>query len=468
MSTVRWTRSSTARSLPGESGYGARLAVTSGSAVITPPVGTPMAGYGVDAPRLAKAVRAPLKARCTILWMDGRPWVLLTADVLGYTHRFHEAVRGQVVDLGVATADFVFTATHTHNGPLIADDPTNYTLYTVADGSAEASAAAAYRTWLQDVLVALVAETLQRPRTACTLDYQVAAESFSINREGVGQAETAVPILVARRLDGRPVAVLFGYGCHPVAGGIRTSIDPDYPGVAAGLVEETLGVTAQFITGAAGDQDPPEDDRGWELSMELGRRLGNVVLGCLSEPGRPVSGPFVTALRDVELPLAVVEVGSLAASLADRLTQPDLPGWKRRHAEMLLDRLAAGEPLENAVRLPLQVLSFPATSEAPPLHLVFTGGELVSGYADLLRSHYGGDEGIWISAYANAVPAYLPTDELLARGGIHYACGWDDDHPLLPGGAACAYGLPGPFRRSDEPGGVEPTLVTAIDALIRH
>jgi hypothetical protein len=63
-------------------------------------------------------------------------------------------------------------------------------------------------------------------------------------------------VLVARSLAEDPLAVLFGYGCHPVSAGYQTLYDPDYPGEAVSWVEDLTGAFAQFLLGPAGDQDP--------------------------------------------------------------------------------------------------------------------------------------------------------------------------------------------------------------------
>src|SRR5581483_9220519 len=230
----------------------AGLAVSVGKADITAPVATPLAGYGVDVPRLSGGSHAPLYARCTVLWDGGSPNVVVTADTLGFGREVGQRIRTRVAALGVAQSDFILAAQHTHNGGALADELVPYIAYNVAANSAPSKAIQSYTSSLEDAIVALVDATLDGPPAECTLDYQFAGANFAFNREGLPYVERDVPILAARRaVDGVLLAVLFSYGCHPVAAGSQKLSDPDYPGVACALIEGATNAHAQFLPGPA-------------------------------------------------------------------------------------------------------------------------------------------------------------------------------------------------------------------------
>jgi neutral ceramidase len=443
------------------------MAVSFGKIDITPPAGLPLAGYDGAAPRLATGTHSPLWARCTILWDDGSPNVIVTVDVLAIGRAFNQSVRTQVEALGVAKSDFVLTATHTHNSPVLSDPIDPYILYNVPP--AGLPPIQAYTDTLKAAIVTLVTTTLAAPRTDCLLDYKVLQSNFSMNREGLSYVEHDVSLLVARNLTGTPVAVLFGYGCHPVAANAQKEYDPDYPGEAAKKIEDLTGCFAQFLTGAAGDQDPAGTHE-WTLRDTLGSNLGQAVVTGMGTVGRPVTGPLLTAYRDVTLPLDITDTPAnmavVRSMFTSRMTADGLGTYTGRHAQRMIAQIDA-HTFATTVPLPLQVWKLGGT---PTLRMLFSGGELVSGYAVYLRGLYGGTNGIWVSAYANEVPAYIPSDELLfINPGIFYACGWRPDFPGIGCGGQAVYGWLGRFR-GRPPGttttGVEQLLISNLTSML--
>ena len=58
-------------------------------------------------------------------------------------------------------------------------------------------------------------------------------------------------------LDGRPLAALVNYTCHPIfAGSASRLISPDYPGPMRRTVERETGATCLFLQGATGNMNP--------------------------------------------------------------------------------------------------------------------------------------------------------------------------------------------------------------------
>jgi hypothetical protein len=282
--------------------------------------------------------------------------------------------------------------------------------------------------------------------------------------------EHDVPVLVARDDAGRPVVVLFGYGCHPVAAGRQGEFDADYPGHAVATVEARTGAFAQFLLGPAGDQNPAELGE-WDHAHRYGVQLGLTVVRAVAEPGRPLSGPIGTSYTEVELPLdtpqGTDEWKGWREAYTARLEDFSKDAYYRRHAEVMLAELDHGA-VADAVPVPIQVWSLPGE---PDLRLALTGGELVCGYAVALRDAYGGSARLWVAGYANEVSAYLPTDELLfglPEGEYEaYEAGWNVDHPELGGGSMTLYNWIGHFRGKpgpDAPDGIEQILLAAVTA----
>jgi len=72
---------------------------------------------------------------------------------------------------------------------------------------------------------------------------------------GLGPIDPEIGVLRIDRLDGRPLAAVYNFACHPLFGDARGSITANFPGVASRVIEESLGhgATALFIQGAGGD-----------------------------------------------------------------------------------------------------------------------------------------------------------------------------------------------------------------------
>src|SRR5262249_5876263 len=175
---------------------------------------------------------------------------------------------------GIPHENVLVTYSHTHSAPLA----TPYLGGTVDAG---------YLGWLEETLGRLVAEAARRTRPG-TPAGAVGAVGFNGNRrlrapDGItmrpnprGFVDRRVPVLRLDRADapaapgtlgecplpqGDPVAVLFGYVCHPtVKGGDNYRYSGDYPGVARGLVErayraeapDEAGFRALFLPGCFG------------------------------------------------------------------------------------------------------------------------------------------------------------------------------------------------------------------------
>jgi hypothetical protein len=71
----------------------------------------------------------------------------------------------------------------------------------------------------------------------------------------VGTMDPEIGILRIDRLDGRPLAVVYNFACHPYITVPRGGVTADFPGFASAVIEENLGngAMAIFLQGAGGD-----------------------------------------------------------------------------------------------------------------------------------------------------------------------------------------------------------------------
>ena len=83
------------------------------------------------------------------------------------------------------------------------------------------------------------------------------------------------------------------------------------------------------------------------------------------------------------------------------------------------------------------------------LAAVFLPGEVVADYALRLKKELDGRR-LWINAYSNDAPCYIPSERVLKEGGYE------------GGGAMIYYGRPGAFTPD-----VEPLIVDTVHRLVR-
>lgn len=94
------------------------LKVGAASVDITPPLGTPMAGYYGE--RAAEGVHDPLYAQAIVLERDGKKAALVGLDLIATTFGIVAEARRQIEETtGIKGADVMISATHAHTGPIL-------------------------------------------------------------------------------------------------------------------------------------------------------------------------------------------------------------------------------------------------------------------------------------------------------------------------------------------------------------
>jgi len=78
-----------------------------------------------------------------------------------------------------------------------------------------------------------------------------------VGRNRDGAVDHGVQLLRVDSEDGRPIAAVVDYACHPITvGPDNDRITPDYPGATKRVVERATGATCLFLQGAAGNVGP--------------------------------------------------------------------------------------------------------------------------------------------------------------------------------------------------------------------
>jgi hypothetical protein len=393
-----------------------------GAAVVdvTPDYPIRLMGYGSRQTE-SEGVASRLKVRAMAVGGDDGdgPTVLVAVDTCGVLTRITEEVAARLkARVGLKRERFVTCATHTHCGPALdAGLPFIFGKPLPAD---QAERIARYTRELTDAIekVALAALADRKP---ATLAWGQGKAGFAANRRvlkkgkwlnfGVnpnGPVDPSVPVLAAVDPSGKVRAVLFGYACHcTTLGGEFNRICAEWAGYACDEVErQAPGAVALAIIGCGADANP-EPRRNLDDARQHGSALAAEVNRLLAAKSglTPLPGRVACKIRRLDLPLEPAPGRAAIEARAGR------PGSEGMLARTLLERLDRGEPIPASVPYIVQSWSF-----GDEMAMVFLAGEVVVDYALRLKWEIDAER-LWVVAYSNDVPCYIPSRRILTEGG---------------------------------------------------
>jgi len=344
---------------------------------------------------------------------DGSKVVILTLDLISVPRPLRSSLEKAIKDRHkLPPSALMINCSHTHSGPeLRTKRVKNSSIY-----PSVAEQAIAYYEWLEARLTQLIDDAV-RDLSPARLTYSRARCGFAMNRRlptpggfinspnPDGPIDHDVPVL---RIDGPGKtmrAVLFGYACHNTTLGIY-QWNGDYAGFAQQYFEEEHpGVTALFVTGCGGDQNP-YPRRTMELAQKHGRSLATAVEAALDANPKTLKGPLRTAFERVDLDYAPPPTRK---ELEERAQSKNK--YEKSYAEALLAELDAKGSLPKNYPFPVQVIRF-----GDLLTMVALGGETVVDYSLRLKREIKGTQ-VWVAGYSNDVMAYIPSKRVLLEGG---------------------------------------------------
>jgi neutral ceramidase len=267
----------------------AEFRAASAKADITPEGSVDLWGYG-DRSGPSTGTHDPLFAKALLLDDGPHRLALVTLD-LGRTFGVEsmDAVRRRV--RGSAGVEQVFFfASHTHSGPFINDTYPGgkrpaweeRALDRIATGIEQAAGRlqpAALGVGEGEVLIG-------HNRRYVQLNGTVKMLWRNATKTPTHPLDPRVGILRVDGRDGKVLAVLVNYACHPVVfGPDNLKYSADYPSAMAAVVEQAFGdgTVCLFLQGAAGDINPyfdktPLAEDAEKLMQETGRELGREAL----------------------------------------------------------------------------------------------------------------------------------------------------------------------------------------------
>lgn len=396
---------------------------------ITPPFDMWMSGYGSrNKPSEGKVQDLYAKA-LALDDRDGNRVVLLTSDLIGFPADLSERVAAQVQrKTGLPRSALMLTSSHTHCGPVVGKNLE--TMYDLSDEQWDR--VVRYADDLEQKLVRVICQSLNNMRPA-HLFRGVGSAGFAVNRreytlDGVrigvnpiGPVDHDVPVLKVVDRRGRLKAIVFGYACHNTTLSFYQFCG-DYAGYAQEYLDEQYpNAVALFYSGCGGDINP-YPRRTLDHAKAHGRELGQAVQKVLSGPMTEFKARIAASYLEIDLPLTPAPS---RAQLKEQLQ--DSNGYIQRRAKSLLTRLDEEGSIPETYSYPIQVWTI-----GKNFHLVALAGEVVVDYSLRLKYELGRDR-VWTIAYANDVPAYIPSLRVLREGG------YEADQSMI------YYGLHGPW-----------------------
>lgn len=269
--------------------------------VISPEIGAYLAGYGLNDKSVAKRDDLYMTGLCAD---DGDRKVLIVSfDLLGLDEWYTRSIREKCAAiLGTSVEAVLFSCTHTHTGPECR----------VIPGKPEQL----HRTYLENLEKWIIEEVSalsdyyecdvyfysskcdenrnRRYVTACN------QATFTPHRREVvpiateyADKELGEVIFIDKNTQ-QPLYVIGNYAAHPLGGhapGLGgLTISADFPGVFREYVTAETGAECMFISGAAGNLVPKEDEIGSGAIKQMGGNLAKAAIGGMIDaprnPGR--------------------------------------------------------------------------------------------------------------------------------------------------------------------------------------
>ena len=388
---------------------------------ITPELPLRLNGYG-NRKTEATEVAQKLWAKALVVGDDrsekrSGPAVLLMVENCGVPSAITTEVAHRLSALGIERSRFTLASTHTHTGPCLSH--VLPWIFGAPFQPEERDRIDRATRKLTDQLVDVVRAALA-DRQPGRLAWTVGQVGFAVNRRVLrdgrwtgfgenleGPVDHSLPVLRVSRPDGSLRGLVINYACHCTT---LTGDDNIVSGDWAGAAQEALesrhpGATALITIGCGADANPRPRGRR-ELAQQHGDAVATEVDRLLKQGAwRPLTDPIVTRLRTLELPFQSLPTREQWVEKAKSAGAVGL------QAQSMLQRLDRGETIPSTLPYTLQTWSF-----GDQLHMVFLAGEVVVDYAIRLKSLLPPDR-LWVTAYANDVPCYIPSRRILREGG---------------------------------------------------
>ncbi len=404
---------------------------------ITPRYPVRLSGY-IARKSESNKVAQHIWAKALVIGSDTQgPVVLVSVDNLGVGESMVEDLAARLRKrVNLPRERLTVASSHTHSAPCLTGVVPN--IFGVKLADKEQGAIDRYTRELADALEKVCIEALGS-RKPSLLSWAQTKVTFAVNRRTKGgPVDHSLPVLKVTSVDGALRSILVNYACHcTTIDPINNAVSGDWAGFAQEAIEaDHPGSIAMTVVGCGADSNPA--NRQDKSAAEThGRAIADAFKVLLSKPWTSLSGPPETAFERFTLPFDTLpDRGALEQQLK-------AGGASAYAASVQLGKLDRDEPLQTRLHYSAQAWRF-----GDDLAMVFLPGEVVVDYVVRLKKELDPSR-LWVTAYSNDLPCYIPSERILAEGGYE------------GGGAMIYYGRPTRLKT-----GVEQTIVDAVHHVV--
>jgi putative membrane-bound dehydrogenase-like protein len=370
---------------------------------ITPTYPVRLSGFGFRRTE-SEGVTQQIWAKALAVGND-EPAVLIAVDNLGVPAGVVEEVATRLRKACVQRERLAVTSTHTHTAPMLTNACP--TLFGVPIPKEHQEHIDRYTRELTNHLEKVALDAL-KDRARAELYWETGKVKFAKNRRTKGgPVDHDLAMLVVKEPKGKVRAVYVSYACHCVTLS-NNKISGDWAGFAANAIQRAHpGAIALVSVGCGADQNPTSDvtfdkvdvaaGQGAEIARETDRLLGGLL--------KPITGKLFTQVKSFDLAFDTLPT---RAQWEEKAKRKDAVGY---HAKVQLAKLDRGEKLAEKLPYSVQTWTF-----GDSLAMVFLPGEVVVDYGLRLKRELDPAR-LWVNAYSNDAPCYIPSERVLKEGG---------------------------------------------------
>ncbi len=401
---------------------------------ITPDYPVRLHGYGSRRTN-AEGVAQHLFAKALAFGTDREgASILFTVDNLGVSGAVTDEVAARLKKRAkIPREQIAVCSSHTHSAPMLTGVAPN--IFSSDIIPEQLAATDRYTRNLVDKLEEVALAALSN-RAPSKLSWTEGTVKFAKNRRVVRDGKTqfgensTAPVdhtlatMFVHGADGSLRAVLVNYACHcTTLGGEWNQIHGDWSGCTQEALERAHpGAVAMVSIGCGGDANPSPRGK-LEHAQTHGEEIATEVKRLLGQPAKPLTKLPEGTLKRFDLDFDPLPS---RAQWQERAQKPGIVGY---HARKNLARLDRGENLPTQLPYVLATWTF-----GDQLAMVFLAGEVVVDYQLRLKRELDVSR-LWINAYANDVPCYIPSRRILVEGGYEAEDSlwyYDRPAPLAP------------------------------------
>jgi hypothetical protein len=373
---------------------------------ITPDYPIRLSGYGARQQE-SEGIDQHIFAQALAIGGDKKSLaVLITVDNVAVPAYMREELAARLAKkTGLRNERFTLCCTHAHTAPMLSGVCPN--LFGADIPPDQQARIDRYTRELTDKLEQAALAAL-KDRQPATLAWGQTKAGFAANRRPQGgPVDHDLPVLVARDKSGKVRAVFVSYACHCTTLGDKPNrICGDWAGYAREYLERDHPEAVVLVTLGCGADANPSPRGNLEFAQQNGNAVCAAVNDLLQQPLTPLCQKLVCRTKPIALPydtLPTREQWTTREASANH--------WIAYHAKLNLRRLDRGEKLPTELPYLVQTWNF-----GHELAIVFLPGEVVVDYSLRLKREYD-PKRLWVNAYANDVPCYIPSQRIWREGG---------------------------------------------------